>query len=55
MPKVSWSAFMERHPAAHLVAGVLPEGDSAAGNARPRLNLMAKLIARLMPDEKKAA
>jgi hypothetical protein len=49
MPKVSWSAFMERHPAAHLVAGVLPEDGAATSNARPQLNLMAALIARLAP------
>lgn len=49
MPKVSWSAFTERYPAAHLVAGVLPEDEAATSNARPQLDLMAKLIARLAP------
>jgi hypothetical protein len=49
MPKVSWSAFLERHPAAHLIVGVLPEDEAATSNARPQLNLMAKLIARLAP------
>jgi hypothetical protein len=49
MPKLSWSAFIERHPAAHLVAGVLPEDEAATSNARPQLNLMARLIARLAP------
>ena len=34
MPKVSWSAFIERHPAAHLIAGVVPEGDPIATNSR---------------------
>ena len=29
MPKLSWSAFIERHPAAHLVAVVIPEEDVA--------------------------
>ena len=47
MPKVSWSAFMERHPAAHMVAGVIPEALPA--NARPQLNLVAALIGRLRP------
>ena len=49
MPKLSWSAFLERHPAAHLVVGVLPEDEAAISNARPQLNLMAALIARLAP------
>jgi hypothetical protein len=34
---------------AHLVAGVLPEDEAAPNNARPQLNLMTKLIARLAP------
>jgi len=49
MPKVSWSAFLERHPAAHLIVGVLPEDEAATSNARPQLNLMARLIARFEP------
>ncbi len=49
MPKVSWSALIERHPAARLVAGVLPEGEAATGNLRKHLNLMAKLSACLAP------
>ena len=49
MPKVSWSAFLERHPAAHLIVGVLPEDKAATSNARPQLNLLAALIARLAP------
>jgi hypothetical protein len=49
MPKVSWCAFLERHPAAHLVAGVLPEDEAPTSNARRELNLMTKLIARLAP------
>ena len=49
MPKVSWSAFMERHPAAHLIVGVLPEDEAATSNARPQLNLMSALVARLAP------
>ena len=49
MPKVSWSALMERHPAAHLIVGVLPEDEAATSNARPQLNLLAALIARLAP------
>jgi hypothetical protein len=49
VPKVSWSALMERHLAAHLVAGVLPEGAAIISNVRRQLNLMTKLIARLAP------
>jgi hypothetical protein len=49
MPKVSWSAFLERLPAAHLIVGVLPENEAATSNARPQLNLMAALIGRLAP------
>jgi hypothetical protein len=49
VPKVSWSDFLQRHPAAHLVAGVLPDDEAATSNARPQLNLMAALIGRLAP------
>jgi hypothetical protein len=49
MPKVSWSAFLECHPATHLVAGVMPEGDAIIGNARWARALVSKLIARLAP------
>ena len=49
MPKLSGSAFLQRYPAAHLVAGVLPEDEAATSNARPQLNLMAALINRLAP------
>ena len=49
VPKLSWSAFIERHPAAHLVAGIIPEGDPVATNSRWALNLVAKLIAELAP------
>jgi hypothetical protein len=48
MPKLSWSAFIELHPAAHLVAGVLPEGE-ATPVTRQALKLMTRLIARLAP------
>ena len=47
MPKVSWSAFIELHPAAHLVAGVIPEEDVATVTARDSLALLAKLAKRL--------
>jgi hypothetical protein len=49
MSKVSWSAFMARHPAAHMVAGVIPEDEALPANARPQLNLVAALIGRLRP------
>jgi hypothetical protein len=49
MPKLSWSAFLARYPAAHLVAGVMPEGERITASARRQLSLMAKLIARLAP------
>jgi hypothetical protein len=32
MPKLSWSAFIDRYSAAHLVAGIIPEGDPIATN-----------------------
>jgi hypothetical protein len=51
MPKVSWSAFIERHPAAHLIAGVVLEGDPITGNARWACGLLAKLIGRLAPKD----
>ena len=47
MPKLSWSAFIEFHPAAHLVAGVIPEEDMATVTARDSLALLAKLAKRL--------
>jgi hypothetical protein len=34
MTKIPWAAFIGRHPAAHLVAGIVPERDAAT--ARPR-------------------
>jgi hypothetical protein len=49
MPKVSWSAFMDRYPAAHLIAGVIPEDEALPANARRQLALMARLIAWLAP------
>ncbi len=49
VPKLSWSAFIQRHPAAHLVAGVMPESDPIAANARWALGLVPRLIARLAP------
>jgi hypothetical protein len=47
MPKLSWSAFIKLHPAAHLVAGVIPEEDVATVTARDSLALLAKLAKRL--------
>jgi hypothetical protein len=47
MPKLAWPTFIARHPAAHLVAGVMPESEPIKGEARLQLGLMAKLIARL--------
>jgi hypothetical protein len=47
MPKLSWSAFIERRPAAHLVAGVIPEEDVATVTVRDSLALLAKLAKRL--------
>src|SRR6266478_3456020 len=49
MPKLSLSAFIERHPAAHLVAGVMPESERITAGGRLQLNLMTKLIAGLAP------
>ena len=49
MPKLAWSTFLERHPAAHFVAGVTPEGGSITAGGRLQFNLMAKLIAALAP------
>ncbi|MEA2917169.1 MAG: hypothetical protein QOJ15_9250 [Bradyrhizobium sp.] len=47
MPKLVWSTFLERHPAAHLAAGVMPESEPMKAEARLQLGLVAKLIARL--------
>ena len=47
MPKLSWSAFMERYPAAHLVAGVMPDNERITGGGRLQLKLIVKLIAGL--------
>ena len=49
MPKLSWSAFINRYPAAHLVAGIIPEGDPIAGNAPWARGLLARLIGGLAP------
>ena len=47
MPKLSWSAFIERHPAAHLVVGVIPEQDVATVTVGDSLALLTKLAKRL--------
>jgi hypothetical protein len=44
VPKISWSAFIDCHPAAYLVVGVLPKGEA---NPRPRLELLARRLGRL--------
>jgi len=49
VPKLVWSTFIDRHPAAHLVAGVMPESEPVKADARLQLGLMAKLIAGLAP------
>jgi hypothetical protein len=49
VPKLAWSTFLDRHPAAHLVAGVMPESEPVKADARLQLGLMAKLIAGLAP------
>jgi hypothetical protein len=45
VPKISWSAFIDRLPVAHLLIGVVPEGRTA----RPehRAQLLARLFGRL--------
>src|SRR5260370_37524884 len=47
MPKLALSTFLDRHPAAHLVAGVIPESEPVKADARLQLGLLAKLIAGL--------
>jgi hypothetical protein len=47
MPKLAWSTFIDRHPAAHLVAGVMPESEPIKGEARLQLGLMRRLVAGL--------
>src|SRR3982074_2269924 len=49
VPKLVWSPFIARHPAAHWVAGVRREGEPVKADARLQLGLMAKLIAGLAP------
>jgi hypothetical protein len=43
------SAFIERHPAAHLVAGIMPEDEVLPANGRRQLALIGRLVARLAP------
>jgi hypothetical protein len=49
MPKLAWSTFVARHPAAHLVAGVMPESERTTAGGRLQLGLMIKLISGLAP------
>ena len=48
--EVSWSAFIDRCPAAHLIAGVLPEKEGGGAKLRRRLDLLARLLKRLGLD-----
>lgn len=50
MADMSWSAFVERYPAAHLIAGVLPEKEGGGAKLRRRLDLLARLLKRLGLD-----
>lgn len=45
MPRLSWPDFVERHPAAHLLAGAVPpDGHEEIGT--PRLRRLRDLLAR---------
>lgn len=46
MPKLTWSAFIDQYPAAHLVVGIVPD-EEPTGSLRRHLDLMAKLTGRL--------
>lgn len=50
MAEISWSAFVARCPAAHLVAGVLPEKEGGGAKLRRRLELLGRLLKRLGLD-----
>lgn len=47
---MSWSAFIAHYPAAHLIAGVLPEKEGGGAKLRRRLELLARLLKRLGLD-----
>jgi hypothetical protein len=47
MSKLSWSNFIDLHPTAHLVAGIVQEADVAMTPPRQLLALMNKLLSRL--------
>jgi hypothetical protein len=34
MPKITWSAFIDRFPATHMVVGVMPGGEAAGTKPR---------------------
>ena len=45
----SAGAFVERHPATHLITGGLPQDQPPTAGRRQELSLMARLVARLAP------
>ena len=47
MPKIAWSAFIDRFPAEHLVVGVVPKEEGGGAKLRHRLELLARLLGRL--------
>jgi hypothetical protein len=47
MQTLAWFVFIDQHPAAHLVAGVIPDEQVASANTRNSLALLAKLAKRL--------
>jgi hypothetical protein len=59
MPKVSWGEMMREHPAAHLVVGVISEGNATVSKAdysgaKIQLQLLARL-AKALPLRHKYA
>jgi hypothetical protein len=47
VPKTPWSNFIYQHPAAHLIAGIVPEEDVVAASPRRLILLLSKLLSRL--------
>lgn len=45
----SAGAFVERHPATHLIIGRMPQDQPPTAGRRQELSLMARLVARLAP------
>jgi hypothetical protein len=50
MADMSWATFIARYPAAHLIAGVLPEKEGGGAKLRRRLDLLGRLLKQFRLD-----